>query len=128
VRSGHFQVEALDLADGSSAWDEPGSPSYGEIWALGDGAAYVVGERGVLAYELDTGTLRWTAERAPHMPQAAVEDGVALMWESVIGVLESEDGSIRWSRVDPVGVPYMDSLAVSDELIVVGVNSLPWGD
>jgi outer membrane protein assembly factor BamB len=126
--SGSARVAALDLADGSSAWVQPGSPSYGEIWALGDGAAYVVGERGVLAYELSTGTLRWTAERAPGMPQAAVEDGVAVMWESVIGVLEAEDGSIRWSRVDPVGVPYMDSLAVSDELVVVGVNSLPWGD
>jgi outer membrane protein assembly factor BamB len=126
--SGHFQVEALDLGDGSSAWVQPGSPSYGEIWALGDGATYVVGERGVLAYELDSGILRWTVEQAPGQPQAAVQGGVALMWESVIGVLESADGATRWSRVDPVGTPFMNSLAASDELIVVGINSLPWGD
>jgi hypothetical protein len=46
-------------------WTQPGSPPYDDVWAIGDGAVFVVdgnlsaGGGRIVAYELDSGEMRW---------------------------------------------------------------------
>ena len=69
----------------------PGSPAYDDVWAVGDGAVYVVdaATAHVVAYELADGAERW---RRPF-------DGLRNSWPYVAA------GGIVFAIVNQLGIP-----------------------
>ena len=94
-------------ATGRKLWSAPGVPSYGEIWALGDGSVYVL-SRGdgpggpvVVAYDLHSGAERWRFIPSALLfgePMAGGKDVMFVGWEVVAGAVSSR-------RADTVDVP-----------------------
>ena len=94
-------VTALDAATGRKLWSAPGVPSYGEIWALGDGSVYVL-SRGdgpggpvVVAYDLHSGAERWRFIPSALLfgePMAGGKDVMFVGWEVVAGAVSSPTG------------------------------------
>ena len=96
-------VVVVDATTGEQLWSQPGRESYGDLWAIGDGAVYVnvFGDDSppvVVAYELDSGDERW--RRSPESmlsdPQQVVDDGVVLLWNE-LAMLSTPDGTTRWT-------------------------------
>ena len=122
-------LSSLDGTTGETLWTQPGRPSYGELWAIGDGGVYIVDFTGnVIAYELDDGTVRWSTGPRPEQPQLVTDDGVVLLWEASLTVLSTLDGSVRWALGTPINSEWMNSAAANSTAVVVAVKSLPWGD
>ncbi len=78
------KLSVLDISTGKTLWTQPGSQSYGELWALGDGAVFVLDGTdgmigGVVAYEFGSGAVRWRMAFGPTTwgePQQAIGDMV----------------------------------------------------
>jgi outer membrane protein assembly factor BamB len=131
-------VVALDAATGKTRWTQPGSPSYGDLWAVGDGAVYVIDadesgvQESIVAYELPTGQVRWrrasSSELDASQPQHAAGKSVVLLWQSQLAVLSSDKGTTRWASQAPLASPMMSSASTNSDTLFVSTNSLPWGD
>jgi hypothetical protein len=50
------------------------------------------------------------------------------MWNGILAVRSTVDGSIRWSAQEPLNSPLMSSTGSNGSDLFVAVNSLPWGD
>lgn len=129
------RVIAVDVATGEQVWSKPGSESYGDLWAIGDGAVYVNdqssnGPPDVVAYELQTGDERWRRSTSDssvtHDPQRVADDAVVVLWE-FLAVLSTTDGTTRWTVSGSQETP-MSSVGHDAASIFVSFNSLPWMD
>jgi glucose dehydrogenase len=90
-----------DSATGDRVWTNDGRVAYDNVWAIGDGAVYLIdGSRSALtAHELATGDVRWTVpwdQQRDSWPFHATEDTVYLMWTNIDAVATA-DGTPRWS-------------------------------
>jgi outer membrane protein assembly factor BamB len=120
---------ALDEATGWLTWTMPGSPAYDDVWAVGDGAVYVVeaSSADVVAYELDDGSERW---RQPFdgsrnsWPYHAAGGIVFAMWSN-LDARSTADGSLLWSTNYPlVDEPRMTGIASDDTGVFVALSSV----
>lgn len=131
----NFEVVVVDATTGEQLWSQPGRESYGDLWAIGDGAVYVNGIGGdslpgVVAYELDSGDERWrrSTELELSDPQQVVDDGVVLLWTD-LAVLSATDGTTRWTIPASVSPETpMSSIGHNSASIFVTFNGLQWTD
>lgn len=132
------QVIVVDAATGEQLWTAPGMESYGDLWAIGDGAVYVRvvlddNMPGVVAYELDSGDERWRLGASPDGiwlgdPQQVAIDGVVLLALD-LALLSTADGTTRWSVAGPRNPDNpMSSVGHNSASVFVSFNSMPWGD
>jgi outer membrane protein assembly factor BamB len=129
------EVVVADATTGEHLWSRPGSESYGDLWAIGDGAVYVDAvddgfPYDVVAYELESGDERWrrTTESMPSDPQQVADDGVVLLWND-LAMLSTTDGTTRWTIPASVSPETpMSSVGHNAASIFVSFNGLQWTD
>jgi outer membrane protein assembly factor BamB len=129
------EVIVVDATTGTQLWTRPGAESYGDLWALGDGAVYVNVLGGmppdVVAYELESGDERWRRSldmTLPKDPQQVADDAVVLLWDA-LAVLSTADGATRWTVPAPTNPEaLMSSVGHNAASIFVSYNGLPWTD
>jgi outer membrane protein assembly factor BamB len=129
------EVVVVDATTGEHLWSQPGRESYGDLWAIGDGAVFVngVGDDSlptVVAYELDAGDERWRHSTGPGLsdPQQVVDDGVVLLWTD-LAMLSTTDGTTRWTVPGSVDAETpMSGVGHNATSIFVSFNGLPYGD
>ena len=92
--------------DGTELWSQPGVWSYDDVWAIDDGAVFAF-ERDVsqlVAYEVDTGEVRWSHEGDPYReglwPFHAVDGRLYTLWFN-LQVRSTADGELLWSTEYP---------------------------
>jgi outer membrane protein assembly factor BamB len=88
-------------ADGTELWSQPGIWAYDDVWAIDDGAVFAF-EREVsrlVAYEVDTGDVRWFHEGDPYReglwPFYAVDGRLYTLWSN-LQVRSTVDGELLW--------------------------------
>lgn len=130
--SGLVTLGAVDATTGLPLWSAVGRPSDGDLLAVGDGVIVVsVGEMSeeLVAYDLVTGDERW---RVPHssweQPQLVAGTSTVMLWEDMLEVRSTSDGSRTWAATQPLRSPLMSSTGSNGFSKFVAVNSLPWGD
>jgi hypothetical protein len=132
----NYQVVVVDTATGEQLWSKPGRESYGDLWAIGDGAVFVndIGDDSlpdVVGYELESGDERWrrpTGESLPSDPQQVVEDGAVVLWND-LAMLSTADGTTRWTIPASVSPETpMSSTGHNAASIFVSFNGQPWTD
>jgi hypothetical protein len=126
---------AFDEKSDEQLWTQPGSPPYDDVWAIGDGAVFVVdgnlsaGGGRIVAYELDSGEMRW--ERSEIDPYGAEVgwpwhvdgDELFTIWSN-LAVLSTTDGSTRWGTDYPVAeLPRMTGVRANDDSVFVAFSS-----
>lgn len=133
--SGPPAVAAIDAASGEERWTAPGSASYGDLLAVGDGVIVVMdaGEnRGLdlIAYELSSGNKRWQVTQTSHFAQPQMIDGTSLimLWEGELTVLSTTDGATIWAATEPFGSTWMNSVGSNGDTVFVAINSRPFSD
>jgi outer membrane protein assembly factor BamB len=94
-------TSGIDMATGELLWTMPGSPPYDDVWAVGDGAVFVVDQTSteMIAYELADGSVRWRRAWDPvrySWPYDVAGDTLVAMWTNV-DAISTEDGSTRWA-------------------------------
>lgn len=127
---------AFDDESGAMLWTQPGSPAYDDLWAVGDGAVYVVnrqvtsGPPELVAYELTTGDTRWTIEYDPadELWPWHVDDGVLFAIWNNLAVLSTDDGSTIWRTQYPVvEFPRMTGVRANSDTVFVAFSSVASG-
>ncbi len=129
------EVIVVDATTGEQLWSQPGSESYGDLWAIGDGAVYVNAinddsQPSVVAYELESGDERWrlSPESRLSEPQQVVDDGVVLLWND-LAMLSTTDGTARWTIPASVSPETpMSSVGHNSAAVFVSFNGLQWTD
>ena len=105
------QVRATS-ADGTRLWSQPGVWAYDNVWAIDDGAVFAVepvesqlGVSRLVAYEVDTGEVRWSYEGDPYReglwPFHAVDGRLYTLWSN-LQVRSTADGELLWRTDYPV--------------------------
>jgi outer membrane protein assembly factor BamB len=92
-------------ADGT-LWSQPGVWSYDDVWAIDDGAVFAVEDYSrLVAYEVETGDVRWSHEGDPHReglwPFYAVDGRLYTLWSN-LQVRSTADGELLWRTDYPV--------------------------
>ncbi len=92
------------ISTDGTLWSQPGVWSYDNVWAIDDGAVFAV-ERGaqlasrLVAYEVETGDVRWSYEGDPYReglwPFYAVDDRLYTLWSN-LQVRATADGELLW--------------------------------
>ena len=124
-------VRALDAATGDTLWSNRDvAASYGGWLALGDGVLVAHHQRSnTVAIDLRTGEERWRTPLSLRAdPQIVAGTSAILLWEGTLGVVDTGDGTVRWSADRPLLSTFMSSVAANDTTVFVSVNSLPWSD
>lgn len=120
-------VSALDPADGKTLWSTTGRPSYGDLWVLGDGAAYVI-DGGIAALDARTGSMRWRRGQTADLgsePWAAPKGRVIVGWEGVVSSLSAADGSTVWTVHPALVEPgWMTGVVCNDRSVIAAVDHL----
>lgn len=113
----------VDVRTGEVLWTQPGHSTYDDVFALGDGAAYMFdfgagdgGATSAVAYEVATGETRWRFSPGPWPFLATDTDVVAI--DPNIVVLSTDDGSVRWSTPTGDSLRYVAGAANTDALFV----------
>jgi outer membrane protein assembly factor BamB len=92
-------------ADGT-VWSQPGVFTYDDVWAIDDGAVFAFEREAsrLVAYEVDTGDVRWFHEGAPHReglwPFHAVDGRLYTLWFN-LQVRSTADGELLWRTEYP---------------------------
>lgn len=126
-----WEVIVVDAGTGVLRWSGPGSESYGDLWAIGDGIVAVTlnGRTEIVGYELDTGDERWRIDAAGlGEPQLIADTTLVLLWEADLSAVSTSDGSTMWTADEPVGSALMNNVGVRGSSLFVALNSRPWGD
>jgi outer membrane protein assembly factor BamB len=122
----------LEAATGIERFRATGAPSYGEIWAVGDGAVHVIDpQAGIVAYDLATGAVRWSRpldERLYGQPQLVLGSRLILLWEAQLAVLETSTGSTWWLVDRPLATSWTNSVGANTGSVIVAANTLPFAD
>jgi outer membrane protein assembly factor BamB len=93
-------------ADGARLWSQPGVWAYDDVWAIDDGAVFAVepvdsplAVSRLVAYEVDTGEVRWSYEGDPYReglwPFHAVDGRLYTLWSN-LQVRSTADGELLW--------------------------------
>ena len=102
------QVDAVRATstDGT-LWSQPGVWTYDDVWAIDDGAVFAI-ERDasrLVAYEVETGDVRWAHEGDPYREWLwtfhAVDGRLYTLWSNV-QVRSTADGALLWRTDYPV--------------------------
>ena len=128
-------TSAFDVGTGEQLWTAPGSLAYDDVWAVGDGAIYVMdlsdpaGPR-LIAYEIASGDVRWERPAARGdvvWPWTASDDELFAMWTN-LDVMSTEDGTTIWrTNYPPTQFPRMTGVAANDDTVFVASSSIPSG-
>jgi outer membrane protein assembly factor BamB len=92
-------------ADGT-LWSRPGVWSYDDVWAIDDGAVFAFEREAsrLVAYEVDTGDVRWAHEGDPYReglwPFYAVDGRLYTLWSN-LQVRSTADGELLWRTEYP---------------------------
>ena len=93
-------MRSIDEHTGLDLWSGAGAPSYGDLWAVGDGLVVTIGAP-LLARELADGAQRWTQSSAANgQPQLISEGSLIVLWEGYIAALSTADGEVVWEKED----------------------------
>ena len=127
---------AFDDDSGARLWSHPGSPAYDNLWAVGDGAVYVInrqlnsGVPQLVAYELTTGDTRWTIEHDPadELWPWHVDDGVLFAIWNNLALISTDDGSTIWRTHYPiVEFPRMTGVRANSDSVFVAFSAVASG-
>ena len=105
VIGGQDDAVRATSADGTS-WSQPGVWAYDNVWAIDDGAVFAFEHEAsrLVAYEVDTGDVRWSQEGDPYReglwPFYAVDSRVYTLWSN-LQVRSTADGELLWSTDYP---------------------------
>jgi outer membrane protein assembly factor BamB len=105
VVGGQDDAVRATSADGTS-WSQPGVFAYDDVWAIDDGAVFAVEQEAsrLVAYEIDSGNVRWFHEGDPYReglwPFYAVDGRVYTLWSN-LQVRSTADGELLWSTEYP---------------------------
>ena len=125
-------TNGTDAATGELLWTMPGSPPYDDVWAIGDGAVYVVDTvtSEVVAYELADGSVRW---RQPwdgvrySWPYYVSGDTMFAMWTN-LDAMSTADGTNRWATTYPSQeFPRMTGTFANDNAVFVAFSTVASG-
>jgi outer membrane protein assembly factor BamB len=88
------------ISSDGTLWSQPGVWTYDNVWAVDDGAVFAVEDYArLVAYEVDTGEVRWSYEGDPYReglwPFHAVDERVYTLWSN-LQVRSTGDGDLRW--------------------------------
>jgi hypothetical protein len=126
-------TSAVDDATGDVLWTKPGSPAYDDVWAVGDGAVYVINRQGtprLVAYELTSGDVRWETELDPtdvSWPWHVDNDVLFAIWTNLV-VISTDDGSTIWHTQYPVvDFPRMTGVRANSDTVFVAFSSVASG-
>jgi outer membrane protein assembly factor BamB len=130
---------ATDASTGKLLWSQPGSPPYDDVWAIADGAVFVLDSGGparpaqLVAYELKSGATRWARKDVdpygPSMgwPWHAEGKDLFTIWSN-LAVLSTSDGHTRWGTNYPKAeFPRMTGVRANTDLVFVAFSSIPSG-
>jgi PQQ-like domain len=127
---------AVDDATGDVLWTHPGSPAYDDVWAVGDGAVYVInrqstdGSARLVAYELRSGAVRWEIESDPTdvvWPWHVDGDSLFAI-RTNLALISTDDGSTVWRTQYPVvPFPRMTGVQANSDTVFVAFSSIPSG-
>jgi outer membrane protein assembly factor BamB len=98
--------EVRAISSDGTLWSQPGVWTYDDVWAIDDGAVFAVervkpelGVAQVVAYEVDTGDVRWSHEGDPYReglwPFYAVDGRLYTLWSN-LQVRSTADGELLW--------------------------------
>lgn len=129
---------AVDVATGERLWTQPGSPPYDDVWAVGDGAVFVIDRTSVdatrlVAYEVDDGEVRWQLDDIdPYGTELGwpwhVQDDVLFTIWSNLALLSTDDGTTIWRTDYPVvELLRMTGVRADDDTVYVAFSSTPSG-
>jgi outer membrane protein assembly factor BamB len=139
IRGGQDDPTSARDANGRVLWSQPGHWVYDDVAAIADGAVFALefldsGGARLVAYEIDTGELRWsTPGDSDPIPWGlspwAADDGQVFAGWTNVHVLNTTDGTPIWSTDWPTiveGAPsavHISGLAVDDDNVYVGIVS-----
>ena len=127
---------AFDDDTGAVLWTQPGSPAYDDLWAVGDGAVYVVNQQvesgfpQLVAYELTSGETRWSMQQdmADELWPWHVDDGVLFAVWNNLALIATDDGSTIWRTDYPaVEFPRMTDVDTNSDTVFVAFSSIASG-
>ncbi len=93
--------------DGGELWSQPGVWTYDDVWAIDDGAVFAFEREAsrLVAYEVETGDVRWAHEGDPYReglwPYHAVDGRLYTLWSN-LQVRSTADGALQWRTDYPV--------------------------
>ena len=130
-------TSAVDASTGKVLWSQPGSPPYDDVWAIGDGAVFVINRRGptppqLVAYELKSGATRWKLDGvdpygAMGWPWFVEGKEVFTIWSN-LAVISTRDGKTRWQTNYPrAEFPRMTGVRANATLVFVAFSSIASG-
>ena len=93
---------AIDAATGEQRWTGTGSPPYDNVWAVDDGAVYLVEDGELVAHDLASGAVRWRQPQGEGYVWPWIADGgtVFSMWWN-LEARAADTGVVRWSTEYP---------------------------
>jgi hypothetical protein len=137
-RAGH-PTTGVEDSTGNVLWTQPGSPPYDDVWAIGDGAVYVIvrGNQGLrlrlVAYEITTGATRWQVADGEAdgatigWPWYVEGEDLFTIWTN-LSVVSTRDGKTRWHTNFPVAeYPRMTGVRATGQLVLVAFSSVQSG-
>jgi outer membrane protein assembly factor BamB len=95
------------ISAGDTLWSQSGVWTYDDVWAIDDGAVFAFEHDAsrLVAYEVETGDVRWAQEgdayREGLWPFHAVDERLYSLWSNV-QVRSTADGALRWRTDYPV--------------------------
>jgi outer membrane protein assembly factor BamB len=136
ISGGQDDPTSASDANGRVLWSQPGHWVYDDVAAIDDGAVFALefldaGGSQLVAYEIDTGELRWSTPgdsyRVPfELSPWVADDGQLFAGWTNVHVRNTTDGTPIWSTDWPtIGAPlptvHISGLAVDDDTVYVGI-------
>ena len=115
-------TSALDAATGAWLWSgKPGHAAYDNVWAVGDGAVFVVTDGGTVAYDLRSGRTRWKDDRGsyPRDEPWSVEGSDLFSVGEELAVFSTAKGARRWANPVPAARLHIQGLAAASNAVFV---------
>lgn len=124
---------ATDASTRAMLWTAPDAhPVYDDIWAIGDGAVYLIDNRqaALIGYELRTGHERWRRSVVPYRsgwPWIVEDDVVYCIWNNLT-LVSTRDGHTIW-RTDyhDAEYPRLTDVAPTAGAVVVAFSDVASG-
>jgi hypothetical protein len=125
------------FADGSEGWSQPGVWAYDDVWAIDDGVVFAFEHESsrLVAYEIDSGAVRWSVEGDPYAeglwPWYAADGRVYTLWSN-LQVRSTSDGTLQWRTDYPGGGmgapgPHMSGVDTDGTSVFVSFTGTPSG-
>lgn len=124
---------ATDASTRATLWTAPDAhPVYDDIWAVGDGAVYLIDNRqaALVGYELRTGRERWRRSMVPYRSgwPWIVENGVVYCIWNNLTLVSTRDGHTIWRTDYPdAAYPRLTDVAPTAAAVVVAFSDVASG-